>query len=98
MKVIQLDEEEQDSLDAFESGELQSNLTPARREFIEQSAVQTLKWDKEVNVQISERDHTALQRRAAEEGIPYQTLIASILHKYASGSLYDLTANKTVHS
>ena len=37
---------------------------------------------------------TALQRRALEHGIPYQTLISSVLHKYVSGALYDIVANK----
>ncbi len=98
MKNIQLDKEEQELLDAFEAGEFQSDLTPARREFIEQSAAQTFKKDKRINIRISSRDLTALRRRAAEEGMPYQTLVASILHKYVSGTLYDVTANKTVES
>ena len=98
MKQIQLDKEEQELLDAFEAGEFQSDMTPARKEFIEQSAAQAFKKDKRINIRRSGRDLTALRRRAAEEGIPYQTLVASILHKYVSGSLYDVTANKTVES
>jgi predicted DNA binding CopG/RHH family protein len=98
MKKVQLDKEEQELLEAFEAGEFQSDLTPARKEFIEQSAAQTFKKDKRINIRISSRDLTALRRRAAEEGMPYQTLVASILHKYVSGSLYDVTANKTVKS
>ena len=98
MKKTQLDKEEQELLDAFEAGEFRSDMTPARKEFIEQSAAQTFKKDKRINIRISERDLTALRRRAAEEGMPYQTLVASILHKYVSGSLYDVTANKAVES
>jgi predicted DNA binding CopG/RHH family protein len=52
------------------------------------------KKDKRINIRISSRDLSAIQRRALEEGVPYQTLVASILHKYVSGSLYDATANK----
>jgi len=94
MTTTQLDKEEQELLNAYESGEFQSEMTPSRKEFIEQSAAQTFKTDKIINIRLSERDFSAIQRRALEEGIPYQTLVVSVLHKYASGSLYDATANK----
>ena len=98
MKTIQLDKEEQELLNAYESGEFQSDMTPSRKKFIEQSAAQTFKKDKRINIRISGRDLSAIQRRALEEGMPYQTLVASILHKYVSGSLYDVTANKAINS
>ena len=98
MKKYKLDKEEQEILDAFESGELESNMTARRKKFIKESAAQTFKKDKRINIRISGRDLTAIQRRAVEEGIPYQTLVASILHKYVSGSLYDATANKAISS
>ena len=98
MKKYKLDKEEQEILDAFESGKLESNLTPHRKKFIKDSAAQTFKKDKRINIRISGRDLTAIQKRAVEEGIPYQTLVASILHKYVSGSLYDATANRAVNS
>lgn len=81
MKKIQLDHEEQKLLEAFEAGEFHSDMTPSRKKFIEQSAAQTCKKDKTLNVKLSGRDLEAIQRRAMEEGIPYQTLVASILHK-----------------
>ena len=93
MNKMKLDSEEQELLDAFDAGEFQSDLTSSRRETIEKSASETFKKDKRINIRISGRDLAALQSRALEEGLPYQTLIASILHKYASGSLYDVTAN-----
>ena len=94
MKSIKLDQEEQEILEAFETGDFQSELTSSRKEMIEKSAAETFKKDKRINIRISSRDLTALQRRALEEGIPYQTMISSILHKFISGSLYDVTANK----
>ena len=97
MKTIQLDQQEQELLEAFEAGEFQSELTPARKAFIEHTAAQTFKKDKRINIRISTCDLAAIQRRALENGIPYQTLVASILHKYASGSLYDVTANKSIN-
>ena len=97
MKKIQLDKDEQEVLEAFESGEFQSNLTPSRRKFIEESAAQTFKKDKRINIRISGRDLMAIQKRALKKGIPYQTLVASIIHKYVSGSLYDVTANNAIN-
>jgi predicted DNA binding CopG/RHH family protein len=98
MKKTQLDKEEQALLNAFESGEFQSDMTPSRRKFIEQSAAHTFKKDKRINIRISGRDLAAIQRRALEEGMPYQTLVASILHKYISGGLYDVRANRAMNS
>jgi hypothetical protein len=45
----------------------------------------TLRKDKRVNIRISEKDLLALQKRAVHQGIPYQTLISSVLHKYVNG-------------
>ncbi len=97
MNIIKLDQDEEAILEAFEAGEFQSELTPSRKEMIEKSASQTFKKDKRINIRISNRDLTAIQRRALEEGMPYQTMISSILHKFISGSLYDVTANKNMH-
>ena len=52
-----------------------------------QAARRTLKKDRRVNIRISQVDLKDLQARAFEEGLPYQTLIASVLHKYIAGSL-----------
>ncbi len=49
----------------------------------------TLKKDRRVNIRISSRDLDDLQARAVEEGIPCQTLMASVLHKYVSGRLME---------
>jgi predicted DNA binding CopG/RHH family protein len=45
-----------------------------------------------VNIRISAKDLEALQKRALEEGLPYQTLIASLLHKYVAGRLVERVA------
>jgi predicted DNA binding CopG/RHH family protein len=94
MKELKLDKEEQEILDAYESGELKSVMTKSRKKYIEQTAESTFKKDKRINIRLSSRDLSAIQRRALEEGMPYQTLVSSILHKFISGSLYDVTANK----
>lgn len=95
MNIIRLDKKEQALLNAFESGAFQSVLTPARKKQIKCAAEQTFKKDKRINIRISGRDLDAIQRRALEEGIPYQTLVSSVLHKYISGGLHDVAANKT---
>ncbi|MFI5176888.1 MAG: antitoxin [Terriglobia bacterium] len=47
----------------------------------------TVRKDRRVNIRISSKDLLAIQKRAVEEGLPYQTLISSLLHKYVSGRL-----------
>ncbi len=49
----------------------------------------TNRKDKRVNIRISQKDLELIQRRALEEGIPYQTLISSLLHKFVNGRLVD---------
>ena len=94
MSKSKLSEEEKDLLDAVEAGQFESVLTASRREERVAIASNTFKKDKRINIRISNRDLTAIQSRATEEGIPYQTFVSSIIHKYISGSLQDLTANK----
>lgn len=93
MSNVKLDAEEQEILRDFEAGEFRSVLTPQRQKQLVQAAEETGKKDKRINIRLSSRDLEAIQRRALEEGIPYQTLVSSILHKYVSGTLYDVTAN-----
>lgn len=90
MEQIELDREEQDLLASFEAGEWQSvpNL-PTEIERYQRQARATLKKDRRVNIRLSASDLEAIQRRAVEEGIPYQTLMTSILHKYVSGRLVE---------
>ncbi|MCP5130354.1 MAG: hypothetical protein H6985_12305 [Pseudomonadales bacterium] len=94
MSKVKLSKEEKKLLDSVESGEFESTLTEARRKELEAAATNTFKKDKRINIRISNRDLIAVQSRASEEGIPYQTLVSSIIHKYVSGSLRDIAANK----
>jgi predicted DNA binding CopG/RHH family protein len=91
---VRLSKEEKKLLDSVESGDFVSTLTKARKEELEAVATNTFKKDKRINIRISNRDLIAVQSRASEEGIPYQTLVSSIIHKYVSGSLRDISANK----
>lgn len=79
-----LDTEEKEILAAYDSGKTAS-LRGVKKELARHSkvAANTFKKDARINIRIASRDLRALQKRALAEGIPYQTLIASILHKYA---------------
>jgi predicted DNA binding CopG/RHH family protein len=81
-KNIDLDEYEKEILEAYESGKLKLSKPRADYQTI---ARNTMRKNRKINIRISENDLSALQRKAAREGIPYQTLIGSVLHKYASG-------------
>ena len=89
-----LDQEEKEILDAFEADEFESDLDDERREHVAKAAEESFRKDKRINIRISSRDLEALQRRALEEGIPYQSLVSSVLHKYVSGGLKDIAADK----
>jgi predicted DNA binding CopG/RHH family protein len=83
-----LDKYEQEILDAYERGELiETKPTPDEMEMYRQIARNTLRKDKRVNIRLSAKDLGDLQVMALEEGIPYQTLMSSILHKYVTGRL-----------
>ena len=95
---MNLTAEEQALLESVENDEWQSVPDfETRKKQYRSYAEATLKKDRRINIRLSSRDLDALQARALEEGIPYQTLIASILHKYVSGSLYDVTAIRPSH-
>ncbi|MCP4124982.1 MAG: antitoxin [Bacteroidetes bacterium] len=90
MSEIKLDAEEKELLTSYEADEWQSvgNVEVEKQTYSEY-ATATFKKDRRVNIRISSKDLEALQKRALEEGLPYQTLIASVLHKFVSGRLID---------
>ena len=84
---------------SFEQGEWKpvKNLKKEMERYRE-AATETLLKNRRVNIRISAMDLEGLQARAAEEGLPYQTLMASVLHKYVSGRLVDGPAPATLRS
>ena len=82
----ELNKDEKELLDSFERDEWESvpNVSERKAE-LKEYARATIRKDKRVNIRISERDLKELQRIAVREGLPYQTLISSILHKYVNG-------------
>ena len=89
-KPLRLDEEELQILRDFERGEFESlkNFKDEKRR-CEEAARRTLQKDRRINIRISARDLEKIRKRAVTEGIPYQTLIASTLHKFVTGKLKD---------
>lgn len=90
MSELKLDAEEKELLTSYEADEWQSvDDVELQVKTYSEYATATFKKDRRVNIRISSRDLEAIQKRALEEGLPYQTLIASVLHKYISGRLVD---------
>jgi predicted DNA binding CopG/RHH family protein len=86
--MAKLSKDERELLKSVESGEWSPIAKKdAELERYRQYARATFKKDRRVNIRISSKDLAAIQKRAVMEGIPYQTLISSILHKYLSGRL-----------
>ncbi len=85
-----MDQEEQEILDAFEQNQLRS--VPNVEEEINvavMAARNTFNKTKRVNLRFTERDYKLAHLMAREEGIPYQTLLSSVIHKYLNGRLVD---------
>jgi len=85
-----LTKEEKELLDSFEKDEWVpvTNLTKRKKELMAY-ARNTLRKDKRLNIRISERDLLELQKRAVHEGLPYQTYVSSIIHKFINGNLVE---------
>lgn len=82
MKYYELDKEEQEIVDAYERGEFKSVKNIAKRKkLLEEAARNTLNKTRNINIRLSERDLQKLKAKAAREGIPYQTLAASLIHR-----------------
>jgi predicted DNA binding CopG/RHH family protein len=85
-----LDAFEQELLQAYEDGKLQSEeLSPGRMAEFKAAAQSTFLYDQPVEVCLSKADLMHIQLRAAQEGVPFQTLIASVLHKFVNGQLLE---------
>lgn len=88
MNKYKLDPEEQELLGSVERGEwISAEPTQSEMRRYMRMARHTLRKDKRINIRISQSDLEGLQTKAIREGIPYQTLVSSILHKYVAGRL-----------
>ena len=89
---------EREVLSAFEKGSLKSVATRGELEKFKAAARATAVKDRRVNIRLSSIDLNDIQVKALEEGMPYQTLIASVLHKYVSGRFVEKAGLITGHS
>lgn len=91
--MTKLDPKERKLLESVDRGEWRSvaRLESVRKRY-QRYATATFKKDRRVNIRISSNDFVEIQKRALEEGLPYQTLIASLLHRYGTGRLVERKA------
>ncbi|MBL7960353.1 antitoxin [bacterium] len=87
---VRLTSEEKEIYDSLEKGEwVEIDQVVKEKQRYTAYVENTLKKSKRINIRISESDLEKLQKKASEEGLPYQTLISSVLHKYVKGKLQE---------
>lgn len=88
--MSKLDYEEQEILQAVESGNVKRSQDATETQKRHQEYARAmLRKDARINIRLPAKDLRGLQKRALAEGIPYQTLVASILHKFVEGRLHE---------
>jgi predicted DNA binding CopG/RHH family protein len=88
--MSKLDQEEREILEAFESGKVKRSRDAVDIQKRHQEYAEAMfRKDARINIRLPSKDLRGLQKKALAEGIPYQTLIASILHKYVEGRLHE---------
>ncbi|MBW1781996.1 MAG: hypothetical protein JRL30_14790 [Deltaproteobacteria bacterium] len=85
---MKFDKEEKDILEAYESGNMKLS-SPSKKEIeaIKAIAKNTFKKDKRITIRLYDHDFKGIQKKALEMGIPYQTLISGLIHRYIEGEL-----------
>ena len=89
---MKYDKEEKTIVDAFEKGRMTLS-TPSKKEIetIKKTARKTIIKDKRITIRLYDHDYKGIQKKALEMGIPYQTLISGIIHRYIEGDLISKT-------
>ena len=85
---MKLDREEKEILEAYESGQLKLSK-PSKKEIaaIKAAAISTFKKDRRITIRLYDHDFKGIQKKALQMGIPYQTLISGVIHRYIEGDL-----------
>ena len=85
---MKLDQEEKEILEAYESGEIKLSK-PSKHEIdaIKAAAMSTFKKDRRITIRLYDHDFKGIQKKALQMGIPYQTLISGVIHRYVEGDL-----------
>ncbi len=85
---MKYDKEEKNIIDSFDRGEMNlSKPSPKEIESIKKAANNTFKKDKRITIRLYEHDFSGIQKKAMEMGIPYQTLISGVIHRYVEGDV-----------
>lgn len=85
MKIYQLDPEEEQILKAFEEGKVvRVKNFDKEKKMLEEAARNTSNKARNINIRLSEKDLQKLKVKATEDGIPYQTLVSSVLHRFVN--------------
>lgn len=88
--MSKLDQEEREILEAFESGKFnRAEDASERQKRHREYADAMFRKDARINIRLTSKDLRGLQKKALAEGIPYQTLVASVIHKYVEGRLHE---------
>ena len=89
---MKYDKEEKAIVDALEKGKM-TLVTPSKKEIeaIKATARKTIIKDKRITIRLYDHDYKGIQKKALEMGIPYQTLISGIIHRYIEGDLVSKT-------
>ena len=85
---MKYDEEEKNIIDTYESGKMKLS-SPSKKELenIKAIAKNTFKKDKRITIRLYDHDYKGIQKKALEMGIPYQTLISGLIHRYVEGAV-----------
>lgn len=85
---MKYDKEEKEILDAYDAGKIKLSK-PSEKEVEEIKAIteNTFKKDKRVTIRLHDHDYKGIQKKALQMGVPYQTLISGIIHRYIEGDL-----------
>jgi predicted DNA binding CopG/RHH family protein len=86
-KTENLDKDERELAESLENEEWVSDLTKKEKKRYQEYARYSLSKQKRINIRMTERDLMKIQARAIEEGIPYQSLISMLIHKYNEGKV-----------
>ncbi len=84
MKFI--DKEEKDLIESYNRGEWKPIKKKSQKVYVK-AARESISKNKRINIRLTPQDYHDIQVKALEEGIPYQTLISSLIHKYNKGKL-----------
>jgi len=80
-----LDKEEKELIESYNKGEWK--LIKGNKSVYVKAAKESMAKNKRINIRLTTKDYYDIQVKAAEEGLPYQTLISSLIHKYNKGQL-----------